>query len=430
MEIVTKRPGWWRRRGVWVLLVLVLAGGGWWWLMPSRLHVVGRYPGAAVVCASGYYVDGTLYDWRGLPVWRVAASLPPPQISPQWQARSPLLFRQSASQPSGVTVALSPHGEYLARAIAVQRQTRVQIFRHGTCIGTHLLPINLPINQNNFLGYAVPKLCVLDDGTVWVTVYTPLRLKMFSSFSTLALPTVPAFVLRGDRIIATGSLPSICLLAPDARFALVMKYQAHYVRLSVQQGRIQQTELFSIKSATLPMWDLEMADLFTGGALITRDGALYRSSGLVPGSTYALDHMRQYATYAVSPGLRTAQIFCPATGDAWRCQFRGMALAGRATDDGRFAALHVRRFPNATMRRVMRSLHGPLPKVVPDPNTYALDYLLLFERPGRLRAVYILPTPDRSPECIPYPSADGQAVYYQRQPANNLSVYECVLLRR
>ena len=405
------RP-WLRRRwkSLAALLLLGLFGYGvCWWQVPKRMRVVTHvtfeypeYPSTVTVCAQGYLFKDVFYDWRGKERWRLgqapAASFPTEPPSDRYTratASETAEAKRQLLESIGHAVRPSPSGEYLARAIVDGHHTRLQLFRHGKLITDRRLPLDLaPYYTLEWMPWI--GLQVHDDGTVWAG----LRGSAQNS---------PVYVVKEDRIVATGTLPrGTHGLSPDARFYVPYNDDNRYYPITLQDKRVVLSPgIAHPYGPHILLYD---------GAFINGDNMLYREAGKASGERIIpLGNSLRYLVYETptvigiynpTTGIR---IYNPTTGEFWLCAVDGGVLAGYATDDGRHAVLLV---TGGRPGRISRLVEQYLPGVYQqylakrgEKHTY-----IIYERPGKILARY--PLRKGPSDCSPtaYLSPDGRAM--------------------
>ena len=173
-------------------------------------------------------------DWDGKERWRVTTEEPLfagwPALSKNKAYRDLFLECDRATR---TVFALSPNGRYFAAIIAHGHTAHLHIWDYGLHLGRHTLPIPEAFLLREAKGTAgyhtsnqrIYQLYVLDDGTVycWPVSDTPEQ----------------AIVVAGQRLLATGVIPSNSDLSPDAG-SLVTHFQHsfNYYRVALAQGQL------------------------------------------------------------------------------------------------------------------------------------------------------------------------------------------------
>jgi hypothetical protein len=356
-------------------------------------HVTFEYPPIGTVRAQGYLCKDVFYDWRGKERWRLgqapAASFPAEPPIDRYKratASETAKAKRQLLESIGHAVCTSPSGEYLARAIVDGHQTRLQLFQHGKLITDRRLPLDLaPYYTLEWMPWI--GLQVHDDSTVWAGLRGSTR-------------NSPVYVVKEDRIVATGTLPrGTGGLSPDARFYVPYNDDNRYYPITLQGSRVVLSP--GIAHSHCPSL------LLYDGAFINGDGMLYRGAGKATGERIIpLGNSLRYLVYETPAGIR---IYNPMTGDFWLCAVDGEVQSGYATDDGRHAVLLViGGRPGRISRLVEQYLPGFYQQYLArrsEEYTY-----IVYERPGKILARYPL---RKGPlDCSPraYLSPDGRAL--------------------
>jgi len=379
--------------------LLVLAGCWWCWHLPNY-HLVGRYPiqdYSLLACTDGFYTRESpgqfvFRDWNGQERWRLAtAATPPPG-----QHATPRVFPGVRLRtPSSLSYAASPDGHVFAAVMGAGMRTRVQVWRDGRPTGDLLLP-------EPFLMVPQRWVHALDNGRVYVWE---------NAFDW------PLVAIDNGRIVASGHFPALGVISPDGSVVATQTGAGFtYATLTVHEGSIHITPRYTgigaLSIMRLPELTLN-SSLFTGGYLLTQDGAVYNAAGRVSAAN-------AWRHEALAPGQRYtlqfdethSRVYSPVTGDAWTYAVSGVNKGGDATSDGRFALAYC----TAHIPPHLMNLLLGMPMLSDMFKRLSLDYLALYERPGRLRAVLRLDLLNRVPHLTRiddywwFPSPDGHTI--------------------
>ena len=382
-----------------VALLLLLAGCWWHWHIPTY-RLCGRYPAVDYTllgCTSGFWMHESprtfvLRDWNGKERWR--ANLAQTKISGQ-RATPRVLTNFGYRTQSPLSYAASSDGRVFAAAMPAGTQTRVQIWRDGALTGDLLLPA--PVNP-------VPQRWVhaLDNGRVFVWDNAP---------------EWPVTVIDNGRIVARGHFPAWGLISSDGRTVVSPFGNGFtYADLTVRDGVVRVTPRYhgADPLAVLRMPDLTLDNSsFINGYVLSSDGAVYNHAGRVsPATTWQHETVAPGRRYTLQHIGAASRVYSPLTGDTWSFFVHGENKGGDAIADGRYALAYcTTRIPPDLLK-----LLQAVPGMEETFTRMSLDYLALYERPGRLRAVLRLDRINLRPSLLRiddywwYPSPDGRTI--------------------
>ena len=384
-----------------VLVLLGTAAGCWWrWHVP-QYHLAGRYlaqDATLLACTTGFWLresdtDFVLRAWDGTERWRVQIADPSAATRPKGPLGGPRFrFPFFAT----LAFAVSPDGRVFAAAIPTGAQTRVQCWRDGGLVTDLLLPAP-PFAP------MLRRVHVLDSGRVFVWE------------CARNLPPA-ATVIEQQRIIARGTLPSDALLSPEGTVMVSPETQGFaYHTLAVRNGAILATRRYTARdglAVTRMPGYIQEYSLFAQGYVLADDGARYGPQGLIsPAGPWAHNTITPGKRYTLESSGPQSRVLSPVTGDSWGYTVRGGNQGGDATADGRYALAYCRAQIPPDVQRLLVTFPGLTDWL----GRSSLDYLALYERPGRLRAVmrldmaHLLPGTEVDSYCW-YPSPDGRAV--------------------
>lgn len=344
----------------WLLLLLIPALGVWVWLStPATVKEVSRYPMVGdTLCptATGFFYQqsDTTYSlrrWDGRTGWTVTL----PAVFSRPGLPSPRLIASSANR---VEICVSPDGHYFA-AVLVRDATTLYLWREGTEVGH----VSLPVVQSF-------DMLMCNDGRAFLLCSS-------STATTLVL-------VKDGKVAARGTVPSDSQLTPDGTRLVVMdgaRFTVADVRIAagkITLGKFN-TEPGDYRSDPYYRGAYTIPGLYQRGTILTVDGAVHRPdkpidaawTGWDPDTTISPD-----SRYTLLMKNRQVRVLAPATGDTWAFQAPS-TMGGDVTDNGRFVMLWCRREVPEPLR--------PLLDLMPDGREE--EYVAIFERPGRFRAV-------------------------------------------
>lgn len=363
------RPAAPRRRlhPLWLLVPLAAALVAWlWFTTPKRPHAIGSYPCLGEIlnptdAGFFYQVDESTFAVRR---WSDGALA--------WKVTIPAGAQQTPGSPGAVTLRLpamsntfcvSPNGRIFTAAVPDGRRVTVYTWRDGTEMGR----VTLRLRQ-------APMLLPRNDGRVFA--YTGLP-------QSVTTPET-AYLVRNSAVEASGTLPPSSMLTPDAGLYVMPQATGFkFAKVTVKDGKITLgTPHTGTGNLNLDIYGYEGEYTYSAlfaGVVFTMEGLVYRADGTVDQSSQSWS-----PDTTISPSSRTTlltkdgrvRVLEPATGTHW--DFRALPTrGGDVTDDGRFAMLWCE-------RQVPQALR-PLIELFPsagDP-----DFVAIYERPGKLRAV-------------------------------------------
>lgn len=390
-----------------VLALALVAGGIWWWLQPRAYHLVGQFRSGDVTiipCTQGFFLRESLNsfvlrDWRSGKIC--------------WQAMS------ARPMSAELMYAVSSNGRFFAVLTDYAPHARLQIWDNGTLICDRIMTQLTSFGNH---------LKALDDGRVFVW--------MSRRWNYEPTPT-PALLLHGDQVVASGQVldSMLAAMSPDGQ-VMMAPYGLgfEYAAIRVQGKRIAVAQRYRgndpINLQVMNGFCLD-SNLFAGGILLAKDGALYQAAGkkfvasgwtnesVAPGGKYTYQHRGAQA-----------RVYSPVSGDNWTFNVPGRQQGGDATENGRFALAWYHR---GTGRRPTPYADGIPWMSNPFSNYRSRETLALYERPGKLRAILPLRIhtwwhdPSSPPEAWWwYPSPDGHSIVINIA-GNNGS--KCLLFR-
>lgn len=392
-QTVPMRPRRPRRR--WWLLVwpaLIIALLYWWWQsQPRSYHQVARSTTASITlipCRQGYLTIETgdayvLRDWvTGKEKWRVPRPAP-----------GHIAFAY------GVTWSIGEQGDVFATAVDSSFGMQVTFWRDGRRISTQ--PVFMKYPKARF------GLQVLNDGRV---------------MAWSCAPGAPALLLRNGTVVTSGLLlPKArrvqkVSVAPDGSLAIIQSDTGSTAAaLSIRGSRIVATPTRLTDSAPASSLYPPYGDapaMLVKEHFFSDDMTLRTRHGLVPGHAgWSTDTITPGGAWLYqSKGTRSRAI-APATGDQWSFTVPGDLFGGDVTMDGRWALTHFGLGEKAPVSRVTKLLREiPGFNKVPDPSDR--NFLGLYERPGKLRAILPLDIDKWAPDITEenswwFPSPDG-----------------------
>ncbi len=423
-----------RRRRVLLFIIapVVLLFAVWWWQRPAQYHLVGKYVNQVgsrllVPCAKGFLTQETattfvFRDWEGKVCWRVTSATAKTQGWPR------VIDLPTNNTPY---FTISPNGRTFATATSDGPQrVRVQIWRDGNPAGEHQLGVAFPElaapsrnGKPRMVNWHRNLLRAFDSGQVMVQEKT-------TGPEWFAASTMNVVLLDGAKVVARGAGLPLGTIAPDGKGCYGRgKSSVEYTALTVKDGRIVPGAPVTIPTRMHTdeyfEWSGAALGAFANGVALAENGAVYHDGKSVSGASawhqlsispdgeYALQQQQD------SPQLR---VFAPGSGDAWEFAGPDKKLIGDATMDGRHAFVgYTPHLPAAL---------GQLDGLLPSAGNWLRsklsgEYLLLYERPGRLRAQLSISADDVDTINSLWPSPDGHACVVMLESSPN----ECRLYR-
>lgn len=215
-----------------------------------------------------------------------------------------------------------------------------------------------------------------DDGRVWL--YCSNRSGTQKALTHLCL-------VNGSVMLAQGSFSEFGCLSPDGMCFLTPTAVA---AVTVADGKIALGKWnhcktpFYLRTYGL-IGSYNCSSIYAGGVVMSSDCTVYDTAGRIkrPAPGWVRDE-------TVSPGSRytlllkdnQVRAYSPTTGDSWQFHPRGFTnRGGDITDDGRFVMLWCEREFPAFIQPLLDSLDIEF--------GLRQEYLVFFERPGRMRAL-------------------------------------------
>ena len=387
------RRRWPRVLGI-ILLIVALLGLLYWWRMPKRLLRIATLTGAqdrslSPFTTGFFYQTGdssfAMRRWNGKPYWQITVLQP-----------------GQGSYVGAGQICVSPDGKYCAAIGSEHNTTVLYTWHEGHLQDTCRLP---------HIKAGIPWTVVtLDNGRVWL--YCSEQPGTKKSVTHLCL-------VKGREIMARGSFPGEGCLSPDGRSFLRYTAPTSLAEVIVADGTIRLGKLHPYRSlVNLDIYGLigsyTLSSFYAQGVVMSEDCKVYDTAGHIkrPAPGWERDE-------TVSPGSRytlllkdnQVRAFSPITGDNWQLHPQGFSnRGGDITDDGRFVMLWCEReYPAA-----LEALLYRLPIDIGQP-----EYLVFFERPGRMRALC------RRQEAWSswWISPDGHTMVTQEDGTGNISLY-------
>ena len=403
-----------RRLLICLLMVLIIAGllfGFWRSTQPHSYRLVGTYPVTIPIDlislpgANGFFMRESetscvMRDWRdGHVRWRVT-------ISSQANFSTPSQFKFSLSDNgrylAAITGIVPPDMIHPLHFAGIDLPPQLLLWDNGVRACNLPMPFTLPPNAH---------VMALDDGRVFVWHMTAKKGWMW--------------LMRDARIVASCRLPdALCnsltldsALSPDGQVLIVRRSREFaYCTLQLTGRTLRVTQrytspfpiaLFYACNGQFCYSDLVQmkmnTSLFTGGVVLTQEGAVFGARGLQSrtGWSHTLVAPGGRYTFQIRRWDGACRVFCPITGDYWAPRIRGNIHSGKVTGDGRYALVWYSEWLPENQRVVKQNIPA--------------EQLVLYERPGRLRARMRLAThPDNEVLLLDaansYPSPDGHAV--------------------
>lgn len=361
--------------------LMLLAGGYWWWQQPREFRVLAHYyikndntPNITsyTTSSAGFlYREGTDYfimrDWCGRERWRAK-----PDIFLHCKAKTKLMANGDIS--------LSPDGHYFLIVTEHTTQLHLQAWHDG------LLKTNLSIprqlksiyTNNEQSAYSM----INNNGQALITINNAAGCDVYavndnhiSAHGTFTDPLGNDPLGNNGRLTLISDDGSMMVILSSSRFI--------YINLYYAKGRITFHPRYSLAYDGLA--------LFADGTVLS-DGKLYRANGPIGSESGRYGDLSQGHIY-IACFLQDGQVrvFSPLTDDHWQFPMSTMSSACQPADNGRYV---LGCCPNksasglANFSRKIRLLPGL--KSSADRlylKTQNVEFLGVYERPGRLRAV-------------------------------------------
>ncbi|MHB9133112.1 MAG: hypothetical protein ACYDBB_18745, partial [Armatimonadota bacterium] len=408
MTEAARKPRRWKRGVLVVALVLLVAGGVWWWRMPRQMKLVARIPGLVVAtCDGGFVVRGT--------VWRNMKVVPQPN-SGDPGTHITWLTRQSSTRyrchdwrtgqerwhcelfqaANGIyQPAISPDGHYFAVLAQYGAGLRVHTWKDGAPVGDAPLPVTV---AEMAFSSALYGLRMFNSGRIicWRPVKNGWKLEAVEGNRVVAQGVVPDASVRFaglDERFPELSLDGARFLAPVGYISSPhggKPVSAHCWTITERKSQLIHTPY------VIPSVDEQRQGFILNGSRI--DAAGYVSGNAVPGLGIPLfvqgSSVLYYTPMTATGPAEHIVITNAATGNKWQLfPPRGMGFGhfGPLTPDGQYVLLRyadqhpLARLPESVRKRLYRwpKLRDYLFSVM----QHDADDLLLYERPGKLRAV-------------------------------------------
>ncbi len=362
-----KRPRrrWWRLLFPLALLLLI----GWWWsTLPKSYHRVARSTTAHITlvpCRQGYLTieAGDAFVLRD---WTTGAE--------KWRVRS-TVSSSAMADACGDLWSIGEHGDVFATNEWHRQGTRVTIWRDGVQIFHRMM-----LTQTRNCEYGIR---VLNDNRVMVWSQDPNNAAVLIDGTKIAA--------RGNLEPRTSGLPfGWVMVAPDGRHAATMIFPAtHTAAVTIRDDRILTTKRTvlsaPISTESYPPYGA-IPDLLCGGRFLS-DGKIYGIGGPLPGhGKWATDTITPGGVWVFQSQGKQGRVYAPSTGDQWTLTTPGPCQGGDATMDGRWALAHFSPGQDAAVSRLVEALQQ-IPGLENFPNPANADFLGLYERPGKLRAL-------------------------------------------
>ena len=382
------------------LLLLGMLVTGWWRCRIPTFQLSGRYPAydaTLLASTNGFWVreapqQFVFRDWQGHERWRIDVAV---SRIPEHDGDPRVLKTVRAHPQSDIYFSASPNGRVFAASTADGPRTRIQIWQDGTLTADLILPVSGDSASERFI-------TALDSGRVFT----------WENAANWRL-----FAIEKGRIIAGGHVAANSMVTPDGAALVTLDGSGFlYATLAVHDRVLQITPRYHTPEFLLLNWHAERTRedaFFTNGLVMTPNGAVY-------GSTGRLIAPNRWRRHAIAPGFQymvqyvgeESRVYAPLTGEAWTFIVDDFNKGGSASADGRFALTRCQTRIPPTWLRTLQKLPAPGTTL----QRTSLDYLALYERPGRLRAVLRLDLVNRLPELLRFdnyewcPSPDGHTL--------------------
>ncbi|MHB9134632.1 MAG: hypothetical protein ACYDBB_26460 [Armatimonadota bacterium] len=384
-----------RRRWWWVVgLVLLVIAGVWWWRMPATLRVIARIPKGNPSYEDSRWTPLGLLRWT----WTKGKDAPSQLTQYGWDG----VERWSVQGPVGVgdmqwrerNLMYSPDGHFITIPLAGDTWVRLLRWHDGKALGE----VRVPHVNGRYTFNVFPSVQVCNSGRTWV--YTD------------GMETCPIWAVDGRRVAAGRIAASPVKMDPPiygwylsadgALLSMQPETSPLFIRfftLAVEGDRVKAVQISLLRNA-------RRFSMENGGLVWDGNGNLLRRSGAIlnqPGWSSALLNGADGGVLLLTPKARgTAAVACRlhhlASGGQWEIRsFRPQVDALCGTADGRFALTRERGVQPGLRPFIHLVSH------LPRGHTLAWrlvesEQLVLYERPGRPRAVFPISTSTQGTE--------------------------------